>query len=115
MQQRRHPPALGGQAVVFIDRRAGFLLGDFDVALRQEGERFGGGLQPELASPAEHHDLRRMLEQLFHVGGLDAGLVLSSRLVPVPGSASAGPELGVSKPSHALDLDVSPTVVADLR
>jgi hypothetical protein len=110
VQQRGDPAAGCRQAVVLGDGRAGLVPDHFDIPPGGQGQGFGGRLEAELASPAEHDYVRVVVEQLGQVGRLDPGTVVGAGLGPVPTSAAARPQLGVPEAAQPVDVDEAPAV-----
>ena len=69
----------------------------FRSVLRKKRQRGGRRLQSELASSAQHDDVRGMLEQLQKLCGLNTWVMVCTRLGPIPLAAPAGPQLGVTQ------------------
>jgi hypothetical protein len=96
MERRGDPPPGGRQTVVLADGGPGLGPDHLDVPAGGQRQRLGCRLQPQLPSPAEHHYVRVVVQQLGQVGRLDTGTVPGPRLVPVPPPAATRPEFGVT-------------------
>lgn len=86
----------------------------FDAEFFEHGEGFGHGVEGEVYAAGEDDDLCAVVDEFLDVGGLDAGLVAGSGLVPVPGAHAAGVEFGVFE-GLAVDFEAAPGEVGDWK
>ena len=100
-----------GQAVVRRQRGVGLLAYDRHSTCFEQRQRFWRDFKSAVAAAAEDHQIGLVVQQLSHVCAENAWSVIGAGFAPIPRSAAARPQLGVTEPAESLDLDEAPTFV----